>query len=120
MVSAKELHNHHNELMSEILFLKDEIHFIKNVVYQRSTLAENPFQQEKLDNYLENASQLIDHLDELEINSKSIEHKVKELVQSRTVESEDPVFKEVKGLNENLLSQSTKLKNLKKELFKLN
>lgn len=119
MISAHDLHNNHKELVSEILFLKDELHFIKNVVYGRSMATANEFQKEKLEDLLEESGQIISSLDELEIDSKSVEHRVKALLESKTVKMDDSIFQEVKGFIENLTAQKDRVKSLKKTLFKL-
>lgn len=120
MKTAQDLHNTHTHLVSDINFLRDEIHFFKTVINERSLTTKSPFQQEKLENYLEEITQLAAVLDELEMNSKSVEVKVKKLLEAGTITMEEPVFQSVKGISEEYEGQYLKLKGLKKALFNLN
>lgn len=120
MKTAQDLHHTHTHLVNDINFLRDEIHFFKTVINERSLTTKSPFQQEKLENYLEEITQLASKLDELEMNSKSVEVKVKSLLEAGTITIEEPVFQSVKGIEEEYNGQYLKLKNLKKALFNLN
>ena len=120
MISAQDLHTEHQHLMSNILFSRDEIPFIKDVIYDRSTKAENNLKKEKLDNFLEELTQLVSELEELETSSKTVESKISHLLETGTIKIDDQVFQNVKGLKEKYDTEKNKLKSLKKALFKLN
>lgn len=119
MLSAQQLHQEHTQLISNLSFIKDEIHFIKDVIYDRSSKSENNFQKERYDNIFEDVTQLADSLSELEINSNALEAKIKVLLENGTIKMEDPIFQSSKGISELLAQKERQLKEVKKQLFNL-
>ncbi len=105
MISAHELHQEHNQLMSNLSFIKVEIHFIKDVIYDRSSKSENNFQKERYEDIFEDVKQLADSLDELEINSNSLEAKIKTLLENGIIKMEDPIFQSAKGMGDLLVKK---------------